>query len=561
MEFPALPAQLTSPPGSALTVQGSVNTTGILALPNAGTVTLANGGTLGGLTFSKSGTLKVGTTGTNLVTLNGNIVADANSTGVTTINGNVIFGGTANRTISIVSPTAKLTVTGGLSTNFATGGHLVVSGAGTLDVQGDNSGLINAMQIGTQNAAGPTIIVHDANSLGNVGLGTITDFFNSGTISNQSGGPITFTSHVLSSIGGTGLFPSTYAGGDMAFNGAINLFRPTGTAQNHITVNNNTTFSGGWIADQGTLTNTSGVMFDGSGSVTISNASGGDFSSMVTPLTASGITVNFNGVNPNSDGQAIMIGTTASTANMMLTATSQGRINLSTDNAFAGGGTTPVPARVALSAGGILGTNGTHQTFTTLTVTSGGTIDLGSGASIVQFNDSHSQAWSGILRISNWSGNVAGNGTDQLLIGGSNLTGLTSAQLAEIHFTGLPTGAKFVANGTSGEVVPVSTTPLLIGDVNGDSHVNSTDITAMLTALTNLNAYQAAHPSLDIASLTDINDLNGDGAFNNLDIQGLITYLKGGHGSLAAVPEPASCVLFGLGLPAFAVALRRRRRG
>ena len=116
-----------------------------------------------------------------------------------------------------------------MTTNFATGGHLVVNGAGTLDIQGDNSGLINAMQIGTQNAAGPTIIAHDAGSLGSVINGQITMFFNSGAINNQKGGPITFASSLLSSIGGAGSFPSTYAGADMEFQGAINFFRPTGT--------------------------------------------------------------------------------------------------------------------------------------------------------------------------------------------------------------------------------------------------------------------------------------------------------------------------------------------
>ncbi len=131
-------------------------------------------------------------------------------------------------------------------------------------------------------------------------------------------------------------------------------------------------------------------------------------------------------------------------------------------------------------------------------------------------------------------------------------------QLAEIHFTGLPTGAKFVANGANGEVVPLSTTPLLIGDLNGDSHVNATDITTMLTALTDLNAYKTAHPTLDSASLTDIADLNTDGVFNNLDLQGLITYLKTGHGSLSAVPEPATYVLLAVALPAMVTVARRR---
>jgi autotransporter-associated beta strand protein len=546
--------------GSTVTVQGTVNTTGALSLPNAGRVALFGNSTVGGVTFSKNGTLLVGSSGNGSLMLNGNITADANNTGVATINGNVTFGGTANRTISIQSPTAKVAITGAVTTNFATAGHLVVNGAGTLDIQGDNSGLINAMQIGTQNAAGPTIIAHDSSSLGSVAFGQITMFFNSGTINNQKGSPITFASSLLSSIGGAGSFPSTYAGSDMEFQGAINLFRPTGTTTNHITVNNNTTFSGGWTTtgDAGTLTNNTGVVFDGTGSVTLSSASGGSFNAMLAPLTADGITVNLNGVNPNNDGQTVTIGTTNYTATMQLTAKNNGRINLSMDNAFAGSGATPVPAKLTLSAGGALGTSGTHQTFNTLSLSGGGTIDLGSGASIVQFNDSHSQTWSGILRISNWSGSPTGSGTDQLLVGTSALTGLTSAQLAEIHFTGLPTGAKFVANGANGEVVPLSTTPLLIGDLNGDGHVNNTDITTMLTALVDLNAFKAAHPTLDSATLTDLGDLNADGAFNNLDLQGLATYIKTGHGSLSAVPEPATYVLLAMALPAMVTVVRRR---
>src|SRR4029079_8438101 len=118
------------------------------------------------------------------------------------------------------------------------------------------------------------------------------------------------------------------------------------------------------------------------------------FNAMLAPLTADGITVNFNGVNPNNDGAAVTIGTSNYTATMQLAAKNNGRINLSMDNAFAGSGATPAPAKVTLSAGGILGTSGTHQTFNTLTLTGGGTIDLGSGSSIVQFNDSHAQTWS-----------------------------------------------------------------------------------------------------------------------------------------------------------------------
>ena len=104
--------------------------------------------------------------------------------------------------------------------------------------------------------------------------------------------------------------------------------------------------------------------------------------------------------------------------------------------------------------------------------------------------------------------------------------------------------------------MPASSSQILLGDVNGDGHVNNTDITDMMTALTDINAYKSAHPSFD----NSIGDVNADGAFNNKDIQGLITYLQTGHGSTSAVPEPASLVLLGLAAPALSWAGFRRRR-
>jgi hypothetical protein len=85
-------------------------------------------------------------------------------------------------------------------------------------------------------------------------------------------------------------------------------------------------------------------------------------------------------------------------------------------------------------------------------------------------------------------------------------------------------------------------TVVAAGDFTRDNHVNAADIAAMMTALTDLNAYKTAK-SLDNAGLVAIGDLNGDHQVTNADLQGLLTLLKSGGGSMAAVPEPAGWML------------------
>ena len=144
-------------------------------------------------------------------------------------------------------------------------------------------------------------------------------------------------------------------------------------------------------------------------------------------------------------------------------------------------------------------------------------------------------------------------------MGDSSKTGLTAAQLSHIHFSGFHTGAAFVVNGASGELVPANATPLLRGDLNQDTHVNAADVTAMLTALTDINAYKAAHPTLDTFEASDILDVDQDGIVSNADLQGLLTTLKSGGGSVAAVPEPPGIVLLATGGLLCLVVQRARR--
>jgi Dockerin type I domain len=87
----------------------------------------------------------------------------------------------------------------------------------------------------------------------------------------------------------------------------------------------------------------------------------------------------------------------------------------------------------------------------------------------------------------------------------------------------------------------------LPGDFNQDNHVNVSDIPAMLTALTDLKAYQTAK-SLTAANLLTVADVNKSGTVTNADAQALLTLLKSGGGSLSAVPEPATAWLGCVGI-------------
>jgi Polysaccharide lyase/Dockerin type I domain len=99
----------------------------------------------------------------------------------------------------------------------------------------------------------------------------------------------------------------------------------------------------------------------------------------------------------------------------------------------------------------------------------------------------------------------------------------------------------------------VSTTPRLLGDINGDGHVTRTDFAAMLTALTDFNGYQTAHPT-GSAAPAYLADTDRDGAVDNLDLQAELNLIGFSGVVTAAVSEPTTMPLALLALAIIATA-------
>jgi probable HAF family extracellular repeat protein len=119
----------------------------------------------------------------------------------------------------------------------------------------------------------------------------------------------------------------------------------------------------------------------------------------------------------------------------------------------------------------------------------------------------------------------------------------------------------FGTNQAQHAVLLTPVTPALVrGDFNQDGHVTAADVSAMVKALTDLNAYKLKNGLFD-ANLNTIGDFDGDGMVTNADLQLLLTLLKSGGGSLSAVPEPQSIGLAAAACVAFlGMALHRQRR-
>jgi hypothetical protein len=96
---------------------------------------------------------------------------------------------------------------------------------------------------------------------------------------------------------------------------------------------------------------------------------------------------------------------------------------------------------------------------------------LGTGVHSLTFSNSSAVTWTAAktLTITGWTGSSAEGSTAGKIFVGTDNTGLTLAQLAQITFTGHPVGAKILP---SGEIIPSDISTML--ENNGLQVVNVT---------------------------------------------------------------------------------------
>jgi autotransporter-associated beta strand protein len=475
----------------------------------------------------------------------------------------------------------------GGAVNIASGATLDLGGVATANLPGLNFALkqfkVAGAGVGGNGAIVNTGAVAQPNAFGRIQLTADATFggsqrfdIHAPLVGTANGGQLDLNGKTLTKIG-TNVFGIVNAdvtagdivvgvggqnpvpGGTLSIEGTSNVLavtNPTTNQPSTITINDGSTlqFSG----NTGIVTRP--IVLNGA--VTVGN-NGNNVAIIGSNITMNG-TTTFTATNANGTGVLVLngnIGESGGSRALTLTANGTGvntlvlgGNNTYTGDTIANGGILQLGASNRIAdvsrltlGGGTFNSGGLSETMGALNLTTPSTLDFGSGASTLHFAASNALTWTGPLSINNWTG-----GSDHLFFG-SSTAGLTTDQLNQLSFAGHTTGARML---TTGEVVPVPS--LLLGDFNQDGHVDASDLQTEMQALTNVIGYQTGL-GLSNPELLQIADVTMDQKFNNADLQGLITYLQTGHGSAAAVPEPASFVLIALGA-ACLIGVGTRRR-
>jgi fibronectin-binding autotransporter adhesin len=304
--------------------------------------------------------------------------------------------------------------------------NLTISGPGAINLP------IGQCYFGVNNSSGnPGDGVTTINSVIS-GTGTIT-MANHGS----SGGQL-YLNAANTYSGGTTLGYSVDAwGGTIYFNnkasfgtGAISVNRGSGSTlavegTSALTITNRflNNQSG---ASLNLLGNTAGVTFSGAWSLGTHSLSLGSGGSAGDVVIISGVISGTGGLTKFGAGRLTLSGANTYTGS---TTINEGTLTLGRANAIA-------TSSSVIMNGGVLDPSSFNQALssTKLGLTAASTIDFGGGNIEVDFANSSSLTWSGVLNLANWDPL-----TDKLKIG-TDTTGLTEAQLGLIEFNGANLG-------------------------------------------------------------------------------------------------------------------------
>ncbi len=407
--------------GTALEIEGGISVLGeALSLNNTGVAAAGAFRNISG-TNSWSGAINLETSS--------RINSDAGSLnltgGITGSGAGLIVGGAGATTIS----------TSGVNTS--TGGMLTKDGSGTLTISAAGS------YTGSTTISAGILNIQDANA-----TGTIT-----GGVSVATGAALQIQANI--SVGAEAL---NLSGTGIANDGVLRNISGTNTWGGLITLNSNTQIRSDVgiltldVNSGNAITGSFNLTIDGAGNTTIADP----IATSTGSLTKSGSgTLILSGANTNTGGTSITSGT----------------LILDASGVLADAGSVSMD-------GGILQTGssaGFNETVNTLDLNSNSTIALGSGVHMLSFAASNGINWTNgaMLTVTGWTGGYDGtaSATAGRIFVGTNVIGLTAAQIAQIQFfdgiNNLP--AKILADG---EVVPAGKAYYAIG--SGNWNVSST---------------------------------------------------------------------------------------
>lgn len=321
----------------------------------------------------------------------------------------------------------------------ATRNYISISGSGTLNIGGPISTITGGLTAATgsivnYNGSAHTIKPATYSNLTSSGSDNKTLAANTtanGTVTVRAGTTLALSTFTLGAPSNLVLEGGATVGSAITGSGTLSL-------GGNITVNDATTGSSG-------ATIFAPVALGANRTITV-----GDDGSGATDLTISGAINNgggTRGITKAGDGTMVLSRVNTYTG---VTTISEGILRLGATNVISNS------SNIVLS-GGTFSTgaaSGFTETIGTLGLTANSTIELGTDSHDLNFAASNGVGWTGgrTLTITGWTTTDGSTGTSGKIFVGSNNSGLTTAQLAQITFSGFEPGAIIL---NTGEVVPI----------------------------------------------------------------------------------------------------------